>query len=109
MGCPIILHVDVCFSHESCFMSVPVVEVLGRPTPFFEVRQCGGHGSFYVVPWVLLLVYLLPQVDPGLLDVWSGLVGPMGEECVQGLDVMENHLVPWVTKFRADLVIDDIL
>ena len=36
-GCPVILQVDVGFGHESRFMAMPLVDGLGRPSPFFQV------------------------------------------------------------------------
>ena len=34
-GCPVILRVDVGFCHECRFMSVPLIDGIGRPAPFF--------------------------------------------------------------------------
>ena len=70
------------FCHESGFMAVPLVQVGSHPSPFSEVGQSGGHGSFHVVPGVLMFVYLVAECDPCLLDVLDMVGRPMGNEGV---------------------------
>ena len=79
---PVILHVDVGLCHESCFMSMPLVDVVRRPSPFPEVCQSGCHGSFHVVPRVLLFVDLVAECEPSLFDVLDMVGRPMGNEGV---------------------------
>ena len=62
-----------------------------------------------MVPGVLVLVHLVPEGDPCLLNVLAVVCWPMGDEGMKSFDVLDHHLVRWVGKFRADLVIDDIL
>ena len=101
-GRPVIVHVDVGFSHEGGFVSVPVVEIVRGPSPFLEI-------ALHMIPEVLVLAQLVSEGDPGLLDVLAGVCGKMGDEGMQSPDVLDHHLISWVAKFHADLVVNDIL
>ena len=81
-GGPVILHVDVGFGHEGSFMSMPVVEVVCCPSPFFEVGQRGCHGALHVVPGMLLFMDLVADGEPCLFDVLNMVGWPMAKEGV---------------------------
>ena len=48
---PGLAEINMGFCHECCLISMPLVEVVGVPAPFMG----GCHGSFDMVPRVLLL------------------------------------------------------
>ena len=107
-GRPIILHIDVGLCHEGSFMPVPLINGVSRPAPFFEVGKGGCHGSFHLVPGVLLFVDLVADGNPGLFDVLDVVVWPMVDQGVESPDVMDDDLVTWVSILFGVLVIDDI-
>ena len=108
-GGPVILQIDVGFGHEGRFTTVPMVEIVSGPAPFVEVGQGGCHWPFHMVPLMLLFVKLVAYGDPCLLDVLDMVSGPIGDQGVQSPDVVKDHLISWISKLVADLIIDDIL
>ena len=106
---PIISQIDVGFGHESRFVSVPLIERVCCPAPLIEVGQSGCQGSLDAVPLVGFVAELVADGDPGLFDMLDVVQRPVCDEGVQGSDVMDNHLVTWISKFLLGLVIDDVL
>ena len=108
-GGPVILQVDVGLCHECSFMSVPLVEGVSGPSPFVEVSQCGCKRSLDMVPLVLLFVELVSDGDPSLFHTLDVVCRPIVDEGVECSDVVKDHLITWIAKLVADLIIDDIL
>ena len=106
---PIVSQVDVGFCQEGRFVSAPLIERVCCPAPLMEVGQSGCHGSFDAVPLVCFAAELVADGDPGLLDMLDVIHWPVGDEGVQGSYVMDDHLVPRISKFLLGLVIDDVL
>ena len=100
--------IDVGLCHEGCFTPVPLIDGVSRIVPFFEVGKGGCHGSFHLVPGVLLFVDLVADGNPGLFDVLDVVVWPMVDQGVESPDVMDDDLVTWVSILFGVLVIDDI-
>ena len=98
----------MCFSHEGRFISVPVIETLGLPSPFKEIRNCGCQRALGMVPRVLLFPNLSLEFQPCLLHMSQVLRRPMGDECVEGLYMLEYHLISWVHVLVLVLVVHHI-
>lgn len=108
-GGPIVLEIDMGFSHKCCLRSVPLVERLGGLSPFMEIGKSGCHWALDMVPLVWFSPEVVPNGEPCLLHVLDVICWPVVEEGVQCPDVVDDHLVTWIAKFVADLIVDDVL
>ena len=61
-----------------------------------------------MVPRMLLLAKVVAELDPCLLDVWPVFWWPCGDQLVEGMDVLDDHLVAWIHVPFAGLVVDHI-
>ena len=100
---PIVSQIDVGFCHESRFVSVPLIERVCCPAPLMEVGQSGCQGSFDAVPLVCFAAELVADGDPGLFDMLDVVHWPVGDEGVQGSDVMDRSLGPPDLQISAGL------
>ena len=64
------------------FAPLALVHVGRSPPPFMEIGQGGRHRSFHMIPWALSLMQLVPESDPGLLNVVAVVCRPMGDEAL---------------------------
>ena len=108
-GGPVISQIDVGFGHESCFAPVPLVKRVGSPAPLMEVSQGCCKGPFDIVPLMGFAPELVSDGDPCLFHMLDMIIRPVGDEAVQCPDVVDDHLVPGISKFLADLIVDDVL
>ena len=61
-----------------------------------------------MVPGVLLFAELVAKLYPGLFYVWSMVLGPLVNQLVKGMDVLNHDLVTWIQVFAAVLVIHNV-
>ena len=78
------------------------------PPPFFEIGQCCGHGPLDMVPRVLLLAKLVLQFHPSPFNMWKVFGGPVSDEGMESLDMLDYHLVCRIQVLGLVLVVDDI-
>ena len=92
-GVPIVLEIDMGFSHECCLLAVPLVECLGGPSPFMEISKSGCHWALDMVPLVWFSPEVVPNGEPCLFHMLDVICGPVVDEGVQCPDVVDDHLV----------------
>ena len=105
---PGLAKIDVGFCHKGRLVPVPVIKAVCAPPPFFEICQCGGHGPLDMVPRVLLLAKLVLQFQPCPFDMWKVVAGPVSDEGMDCLDMLDDHLVCRIQVLGLVLVVDDI-